>query len=151
MSVSFRSGARVGAVALVLAGLVGGCERRAVVPTGQLERVHEQCARAIASGSFELRQSALVGVGKRAPVGTPVVIYGASWCSACDVAREYLEMRGIAFVERDVEEDEEALAAMRRAVREAGLGRSNTLPVVDVLGTVTIGFMPCVVDAVWKT
>jgi len=55
----------------------------------------------------------------------------------------------IPFVERDVEEDPGAQADSDRALARAGLVSTHTLPVVDVRGTVMIGFMPCIVEAAW--
>ncbi len=68
-----------------------------------------------------------------------VVLYGTPWCGWCTKARSYLKSRGIAFEDRDVESDPEAasdLAALRRRV---GL-RSGGVPVIDVGGTVIVGF-----------
>jgi glutaredoxin len=114
----------------------------------ELSRIHRRCAESIANGSFALHARQNVGVGPRTPRGTPVVIYGASWCVACEDAKTYLELQAIPFVEEDVETDA-GKAASERALRAAGLGPTSSLPVVDVRGTVTIGFWPCVVDAAW--
>jgi glutaredoxin len=83
------------------------------------------------------------------PPGTPVVIYGAQWCPACGAAADYLERRGIPYVDKDVEHDDGAGAEMRATLATAGFGESDTVPVIDVRGTVTIGFFPCVVEAAW--
>jgi glutaredoxin len=83
------------------------------------------------------------------PAGTPVVVYGASWCQACAIAAAYLTRRRIPFVERDVEQDAAAAAARLATLVGAGLQPRKTLPVVDVRGTVTLGFYPCVVEEAW--
>jgi glutaredoxin len=83
------------------------------------------------------------------PAGTPVVVYGASWCEACAIAAAYLTRRGIPFVEKDVEEDDAAAVARLATLIAAGLQPRKTLPVVDVRGTVTLGFYPCVVEEAW--
>jgi glutaredoxin len=83
------------------------------------------------------------------PPGTPVVVYGAQWCPACEATTEYLSRRGIPFVKRDIEHDDGAVAEMRSTLASAGFGESDAVPVVDVRGTVTIGFFPCVVEAAW--
>ncbi len=88
-------------------------------------------------------------MGPRAPRGTPVVVYGASWCVACEDAAKYMQLEGIPFVERDIEDDA-GEAASERALRAAGLAPTRSLPVIDVRGTVTIGFIPCVIDAAWS-
>jgi glutaredoxin len=78
------------------------------------------------------------------------VIYGADWCEACAVAKEYMSRRSIPFVEHDVETDEGAKSQKDATLTAAGLPLSNNLPVIDVRGTVTTGFMPCVLDAAWS-
>ncbi len=69
----------------------------------------------------------------------PVIIYGTSWCGWCRKAREYLAARGVAFVERDVEHDAEAARQVARIRRRLGL-RSQAVPVIDVHGTIIVGF-----------
>jgi glutaredoxin len=83
------------------------------------------------------------------PAGTPVVLYGASWCNACAIAAAYLTRRRIPFVEKDVEEDDAAAAARLATLIDAGLQPRKTLPVLDVRGTVMLGFYPCVVEEAW--
>jgi glutaredoxin len=83
------------------------------------------------------------------PAGTPVVVYGASWCEACAIAAAYLTRRQIPFVEKDVEQDDAAAAARVATLIDAGLQPRKTLPVLDVRGTVTLGFYPCVVEEAW--
>jgi hypothetical protein len=65
------------------------------------------------------------------------------------VAADYLEMQKIPFVKLDVERDRDAKAAMDATLREANVTAVNTLPVIDIRGTVMAGFNPCVVDAAW--
>jgi glutaredoxin len=45
-----------------------------------------------------------------------VVLYTTAWCGYCKRARQYLNTRGIAFVERDIEKD----ASANRAHKLAG-------------------------------
>lgn len=74
-----------------------------------------------------------------AEVSSDVVLYGASWCGACRSAAAFLRSRGIAFVERDIERDPDARAAMQRAVRAAGVSPSG-IPVIDFRGRIIQGF-----------
>jgi hypothetical protein len=39
---------------------------------------------------------------------------------------------------------------MATTKRAAGLPSTNALPIMDVRGTVTAGFMPCVLEAAWN-
>jgi glutaredoxin len=114
----------------------------------ELSSIHGRCAEHIADGEFKLHASPSVGLGPRTPRGTPVVIYGASWCVACEDAAKYLKLEGIPFVERNIEDDA-VKAASDRALHAAGLEPSTSLPIIDIRGTVTIGFVPCVIDAAW--
>jgi glutaredoxin len=83
---------------------------------------------------------------------TPVILYGASWCGACSVAKSYMTWLHIPFVERDVEEDPSALQALAAAMKAAGLGdHPNTIPVLDVRGTVMVGFNPCNLESAWAS
>jgi glutaredoxin len=120
-----------------------------------LDALHARCEAQIVreGGPHAVTPSAYVGVRTPAdPPGTPVTIYGASWCSACKVAEQYMKRRDIPFVERDVEEDPSAKAALASATTAAGLGREvHVLPVLDVRGTVVVGFNPCVVEQAWSS
>lgn len=68
-----------------------------------------------------------------------VVIYGASWCSACRGAAAYLREQEVSFVERDVEREPGAREAMMEAARRAGI-RPQGIPVIDFRGEVIAGF-----------
>lgn len=114
----------------------------------ELAGLHRTCQRRIEYG-FEVQRSRNVGFNERKPSGTPVIIYGADWCEPCHVAAAYLEMRGIPFVQFDVERDGAAKAAMDSTLRSANVAAVNVLPVIDIRGTVMAGFNPCVVDAAW--
>jgi glutaredoxin len=83
------------------------------------------------------------------PAGTPVVIYGAQWCPACGATTDYLTRRQIPYVEEDIEHADGADVAMRATLAAAGLEESDTVPVIDARGTITVGFFPCVLEAAW--
>jgi glutaredoxin len=115
-----------------------------------MDRVAAECRKGIENGSIAPRQSRYIGIpAAPKPPGTPVVIYGASWCRACALAKTYLARRGIPYVDRDVEEDASAVEDRDAALASVGLAPSTSLPIVDVRGTVTIGFFPCVIEKVW--
>lgn len=83
------------------------------------------------------------------PAGTPVVIYGTQWCPACEATTDYLARRHIPYVEKDIEHDDGADEEMRATLAAGGFEESGTVPVIDVRGTITVGFFPCVVEAAW--
>ena len=68
-----------------------------------------------------------------------VVIYGASWCSACRAAASHLRRRGVPFEEKDIERDPGARAEMQRKAQAAGV-RPSGIPVIDFRGTILTGF-----------
>jgi glutaredoxin len=74
-----------------------------------------------------------------------VILYGASWCGACHEAAAYLKRRGVAFVEKDIEEDSNAQREMQSKLARAGK-RSGSIPVLDVRGKIMVGFNPEEVD-----
>jgi glutaredoxin len=74
-----------------------------------------------------------------------VIIYGASWCSACHEAAAYLRRKGVPFIEKDVEEDASAQREMQAKLQKAGL-RGGSIPVLDVRGRVMVGFNPRSMD-----
>ncbi len=75
-----------------------------------------------------------------------VVIYGASWCSACHTAADFLRKKGIQFVEKDIEREPAAAMEMQEKLRQNGLA-GGSIPVIDVRGTVMQGFDPQRVEA----
>jgi glutaredoxin len=74
-----------------------------------------------------------------------VIVYGASWCGACRQTEAFLRERGVAFVERDVEEDPTAASDMRRAAAAQGLHPTG-IPVIDFRGTIILGFNPAALE-----
>ncbi len=133
---------------------LGACGSSApIMSPQQIDQISAQCQKRFAPGSVDVRGIRTSNIGHRAesaPAGTPVVLYGASWCKACDVATSYMSRRRIPFVERDIEEDPAAEAAVLSTLRLAGLDTDvMALPVIDVRGTVMRGFYPCIVEAAW--
>lgn len=86
------------------------------------------------------------GAESPAPAGSPlVIIYGAEWCGPCHQAAAFLTQRGVPFVEKNIEEDREAAREMQTKLARAGI-RGGSIPVLDVKGTVLVGFSPQAVD-----
>lgn len=79
--------------------------------------------------------------------GKNAVVYGADWCGPCHQAEDYLKKRGLAVVKKDIEEDPSAVGEMRAKLKAAGLGVSSSIPILDVAGTMLIGFSPRAIDA----
>jgi glutaredoxin len=86
------------------------------------------------------------GVAADAGIARPsVIVYGASWCGACHEAAAYLKKKGIAFVEKDIEEDANAAREMQVKLAKSGK-RTGSIPVLDVKGKIMVGFNPREVD-----
>lgn len=75
------------------------------------------------------------------PKNAGVVLYGTSWCGVCKRARAWLQQRGTAFIEKDIEADPAAAAELMEKARKAGISPSG-VPVIDVHGTLLQGFDP---------
>ena len=74
-----------------------------------------------------------------------IIVFGASWCGACRQAEAYLRQRGVAFVERDIEQDPAARQDMMRRARAAGIS-ANGIPIIDIRGRVMQGFDAGAID-----
>ncbi len=139
---------RLDVLALVV---VAGCHSGLNLKTEQLDALHQHCRARLAQGYALTQRPNLVGrIAPPKPPGTPAIIYGAAWCDVCDVARAYLERRGIPYVEHDIEDDVVAQAAMEAKLHAAGIHSSDSIPVIDVRGTIMTAFMPCAIDAAWS-
>ena len=77
--------------------------------------------------------SQMVSEQTRAPAN--VVLYATDWCGYCKQTKRFLDSKGIAFKEFDIEKDAEA----RKAYEALG-GRG--IPLIDVNGTLIRGFDP---------
>ncbi len=76
----------------------------------------------------------------------PVVIYGAEWCGACHEAMRYLRHKGVPYVEKDIEKDPAAAREMQEKLAKHGMN-AGSIPVIDVHGTVMVGFNPPAIDS----
>jgi glutaredoxin len=124
-----------------------GCGTPAMTPA-QIDHIQRTCSEHL-DRVRQTRSDDVRFAEHRAPPGTPVVVYGTSWCHACGATAAYLERRRIPFVEKDIEDDDGAAAERVATLKDAGLPPSSAIPVINVRGTVTEGFYPCVVEAAW--
>ncbi len=86
-----------------------------------------------------------------AEAGADVILYGASWCSACRSTASFLRSRQVPFVERDIEREPGAREAMQRAARTAGI-QPRGIPVIDFRGRIIQGFdQPALERAIQET
>jgi glutaredoxin len=83
---------------------------------------------------------------KAHPAGFTVIVYGASWCTACHQAVAYLKRRKVPVVEKDIEQDPAAESEMRAKLARAGV-HGGSIPVIDVKGKILVGFEPHALEA----
>lgn len=75
---------------------------------------------------------------------TKVTIYSADWCAFCHAAKDYLKKLGVAFTEKNVEENRDY--AQESVDKSGQMG----IPVLDIDGEIIIGFDRPKIDAVLK-
>jgi glutaredoxin len=78
-----------------------------------------------------------------------VIIYGADWCKPCHDAERYLQQRGVKVVMKDIESSQSVAREMQSKLERAGL-RGASIPVIDVMGRILVGFSPGALDQALK-
>lgn len=73
------------------------------------------------------------------------IVYGADWCKPCHDAERHLLRRGVQVVKKDIEENQAAAAEMNRKLEKAGMAGAS-IPVIDVMGRILVGFSPSALD-----
>ena len=73
-----------------------------------------------------------------------VTIYTASWCAFCHAAKDYLAKLGVKYDEKDVESN---VAYANESVQKSG---QMGIPVLDIDGTIIVGFDRPKIDAALK-
>ncbi|MFJ7883713.1 glutaredoxin family protein [Pseudomonas sp. NPDC096917] len=82
-------------------------------------------------------------VSEQTRASARVVLYSTPWCGYCKATRRFLDQKGIAFKEFDIEKD----PAARQAYEALG-GRG--IPILDVNGTLLRDFNPDAILAALK-
>ncbi|HSX52808.1 MAG TPA: glutaredoxin domain-containing protein [Patescibacteria group bacterium] len=75
---------------------------------------------------------------------TMVIVYSATWCAFCHAAKQYFDKLGVKYVDKDVEVD---IKNAHEAVSKSG---QMGIPVIDIDGTIIIGFDRPRIDAALK-
>lgn len=78
-----------------------------------------------------------------------VVIYRTAWCGYCKKAADYLRLKGVAYVEKDLETDPGARADMLARARRAGVAAESLqgVPILSVRGRIISGFNRAAIDS----
>jgi glutaredoxin-like YruB-family protein len=73
-----------------------------------------------------------------------ITIYSASWCAFCHAAKDYLDKLKVNYTDKDVDNDP--------AAAEESITKSNQMgiPVIDINGTIIVGFDKPKIDAALK-
>lgn len=77
-------------------------------------------------------------------MNSSVTIYSADWCAFCHAAMDYLDKLGVKYTEKNVEEKQEYA---REAVEKSN---QTGIPVLDIDGTIVVGFDRPKIDAALK-
>jgi len=78
-----------------------------------------------------------------------ITLYGSSSCGNCISTREYLKSKGIAFADKDVNNDSSANAEARAKCKEKGI-EVRGIPIIDVCGDMMVGFDQAKLEALLK-
>lgn len=100
------------------------------------------------SASVEASASASAGPAKPPKVATrrvSAIVYGAEWCKPCHDAARYLKQKGVNVIYKDVDADESAQAEMQKKLERVKMGGAS-IPVIDVMGQLLVGFSPRALD-----
>jgi glutaredoxin len=73
---------------------------------------------------------------------TDVVLFKTPWCGYCKKAAQYLKLKGVQFVERDLESDPGARADLAARAQRAGFPteRLQGVPILSIKGRIVTGF-----------
>lgn len=70
-----------------------------------------------------------------------VTVYSATWCAFCHAAKDYLDKKGVAYTDKDVDSSPEVA---REAMSISG---QTGIPVLNINGEIIIGFDRPRIDA----
>lgn len=70
-----------------------------------------------------------------------ITVYSATWCAFCHAAKQYFDKLGVKYVDKDVELD--PTNARESVEKSSQMG----IPVIDIDGTIIVGFDKPKIDA----
>jgi glutaredoxin len=73
-----------------------------------------------------------------------LIVYGAEWCAFCHEAMRYFDKLGVKYTYKNVELD---VNDAKAAVEKSG---QTGIPVIDIDGTIIVGFDKLRIDTVLK-
>ncbi len=75
-----------------------------------------------------------------------VIVYSTNWCAYCKMAKQYLGSKQVSVQEKNIEEDPEAHQELMNKIG----GNFRGVPVIDIAGTIILGFDRPKIDAALK-
>lgn len=63
-----------------------------------------------------------------------VTVYSADWCAFCHAAKDYLDKLGVKYEDKDVEKN------VSNALESVNKSGQRGIPVLDIGGTIIVGF-----------
>ncbi len=75
-----------------------------------------------------------------------VIVYSTNWCAYCKMAKQYLSGKDVIVDEKNIEEDPEAHKELMDKIG----GNFRGVPVIDIAGTIVLGFDRAKIDAALK-
>lgn len=117
-----------------------------VVDRFALEQKVQAEAPAKAPSAPSFGEAAAAGAANGEP---QVVLYKTAWCGYCKKAAEYLTLKKVPFVTKDIERDPGARADMMARASKAGVPASQLggVPVIWIKGRILSGFSRDAIDA----
>lgn len=95
--------------------------------------------RQIAEATAKAKSGGGGGFTRPSGASAGVTVYTTSWCGYCKKTKEFLQKRGVDFVEKDIEKDPDAAQELSQKAAAAGV-RVGGVPVTDVRGKLIVGF-----------
>ncbi|MCL2037953.1 NrdH-redoxin [Candidatus Saccharibacteria bacterium] len=75
-----------------------------------------------------------------------VIVYSTNWCAYCKMAKQYLVGKNVPVEEKNIEEDADAHKELMDKIG----GNFRGVPVIDINGTIVLGFDRPKIDAALK-
>ena len=73
-----------------------------------------------------------------------IKVYSTTWCGFCHAAKQYFDKLGVKYIDVDVEKDFQAAQEMVHKSGQMGV------PVIDIDGTLIVGFDRPRIDAILR-
>jgi len=70
-----------------------------------------------------------------------VTVYSATWCAFCHAAKDYLDKKGVAYTDKDVDSSREVAEEAMKVSGQTGI------PVLNINGEIIVGFDRPRIDA----